>query len=180
MIFFRCTKNRNVLSKPIIQVKPHINKIYGRKSNEFLSFVLIKSKNMRHTFPIANSPLSKRSKTPRNTNATPKPAKPTPISKSKKCIYNFCQLYKKYSNFIHFDSLCVSLISNILPYYNTTERDEYIVAMQNLNFNFADKSVLIKNLRFLMTFVRQKRRNFSIVTDDERSTSKTKCQPRVR
>lgn len=135
---------------------------------------------MRHTFPIANSPLSKRSKTPRNTNATPKPAKPTPISKSKKCIYNFCQLYKKYSNFIHFDSLCVSLISNILPYYNTTERDEYIVAMQNLNFNFADKSVLIKNLRFLMTFVQQKRRNFSIVTDDERSTSKTKCQPRVR
>ena len=32
------------------------------------------------TFPMARSPLSKKNKTPRNKNAIPNPAKPTPIS----------------------------------------------------------------------------------------------------
>lgn len=35
------------------------------------------------TFPIANRPLSNNSTIPRNTNAIPKPAKPTPISVNK-------------------------------------------------------------------------------------------------
>lgn len=32
------------------------------------------------TFPIANNPLSKRNKTPKNRKAIPNPARPTPIS----------------------------------------------------------------------------------------------------
>lgn len=35
------------------------------------------------TFPIANSPRSKMRRIPKNRNATPNPANPTPISKSK-------------------------------------------------------------------------------------------------
>lgn len=31
LIFFRCTKNRNVRSKPMIQANPHMNKIYLNK-----------------------------------------------------------------------------------------------------------------------------------------------------
>jgi len=50
-------KNLNVLSRPITQARPDRNKI----------------------FPIANNPLSKSKQTPRNRNATPNPARPTPI-----------------------------------------------------------------------------------------------------
>ena len=45
------------------------------------------------TFPIANSPLSKRSRTPRNKKATPKPANPTPISKDKEILYYNLSVY---------------------------------------------------------------------------------------
>lgn len=38
---------------------------------------------MKLTFPIASSPLSNKSKTPRNKNAIPNPARPTPISVKK-------------------------------------------------------------------------------------------------
>ena len=38
------------------------------------------------TFPIANNPLSKSKQTPRNRNATPNPARPTPISENIKDI----------------------------------------------------------------------------------------------
>lgn len=48
---------------------------------QFNSFIRTnKNKNVIHTFPMANKPLSNNNKTPRNTNAIPKPAKPTPIS----------------------------------------------------------------------------------------------------
>lgn len=55
----RWKKNLNVLSIPITQANPQMNNI----------------------FPIASSPLSNISKTPRNRNEMPKPANPTPISK---------------------------------------------------------------------------------------------------
>ena len=34
------------------------------------------------TFPMANNPLSNKRQTPRNRNATPNPANPTPISEN--------------------------------------------------------------------------------------------------
>lgn len=50
-------KNLNVLSSPITNASPH----------------------MKSIFPIANNPLSKRNKTPKNRKAIPNPARPTPI-----------------------------------------------------------------------------------------------------
>ena len=47
---------------------------------------------MALTFPIANKPLSNRSRTPRKRKATPKPANPTPISK-KNSIIRITTLY---------------------------------------------------------------------------------------
>lgn len=55
-------KNLNVLSNPITQASPQ----------------------MKRMFPMANKPLSKTKSTPKNKNAMPKPANPTPISKNKK------------------------------------------------------------------------------------------------
>lgn len=81
LIFFRCTKNRNVRSRPIIQANPHINKICGNRQT--CQSLLCQSGNLMQlilTFPMASNPLSNSSSTPRNTNATPNPAKPTPIS----------------------------------------------------------------------------------------------------
>lgn len=46
-------------------------------------FYYIMVSKIKLTFPIANNPLSKIKRIPKNRNATPKPANPTPISKSK-------------------------------------------------------------------------------------------------
>lgn len=152
LIFFRCTKNRNVLSKPMIQANPHINKIYGDEWNESVKIIdktELKYKLLwvghHHTFPIARRPLSKRSRMPRNTNATPNPARPTPISAGEhenRQTEIFCQirwLYKKRERFaltsIHY-SLCVSVISNILLFTHTIDREEYLFCEQNPNFQF--------------------------------------------
>lgn len=67
------------------------------------------------TFPIASKPLSNSSRTPKNRKATPKPARPTPISKIKINELNLCVInIGKY--WAHL--LCVSDISNIFFYIN--------------------------------------------------------------
>lgn len=67
---------------------------------------------------MAKSPLSKRSNTPRNTNATPKPARPTPISATKNnysihtCIMEICMrtidLYMTW----HLLTLCITYLEH--------------------------------------------------------------------
>ena len=91
---------------PIMQVRPQMKSIYNNHKNHCSARIF---RNFLLTFPIANKPRSKISKTPRKRNATPKPAKPTPISENK-------NNYKRMSNLgqsLNGNILCVSVISNI-------------------------------------------------------------------
>lgn len=70
-------KNLNVLSIPITNATPAINKIYMDKH--------VTDKQTTHmcnqrTFPIARRPRSKNNTVPRIRNITPKPERPIPIS----------------------------------------------------------------------------------------------------
>ena len=77
-------KNRNVRSRPITNASPLRNKICKADKNKSqISGAYSPNLAMKQlTFPMARSPLSKSKSTPRKRNATPKPARPTPISGS--------------------------------------------------------------------------------------------------
>lgn len=98
--------------------------------------IIMPSKQKILTLPIARSPLSNRSITPRNRNDIPKPARPTPISiekKVKKCSMhsnqqtrNSCEvILQQTSIFIILDALLLTLcIRDLEHIYNELDKPD--------------------------------------------------------